>query len=123
MKTRNSFKLKFNSSFIYLLIYLSIYLFINLFICVFIYFFVCLLIHKEVTPKMKYSESISKMLHIASILTDHIATSQLDSINCQVTGDYIIQKNTKKIKSYMEIGSKSAIFFVSYTHSQYFPFS
>ena len=51
------------------------------------------------TPK-----SISKMLHILNILTDHIATSQLDTITSQVTGDYMILKNTKKNKNYVEIG-------------------
>ena len=45
------------------------------------------------------------MLHILGILTNHIATSQLDTIKSQVTGDYIIRKNTKKNKIYAEIGS------------------
>ena len=45
------------------------------------------------------------MLHILGILTNHIATSQLNTIKSQVTGDYIIRKNTKKNKIYAEIGS------------------
>ena len=62
------------------------------------------------------------MLHILSILTDHIKTSQLDTIKSQVTGDYMIQKNTKKNKNYIEIGSKFATLYI-YTHSHYFQFS
>ena len=45
---------------------------------------------------MTHSESISKVLHILGILTDHIATSQFATIKSQVTGVSIIQKNTKK---------------------------
>ena len=52
-----------------------------------------------------HTESISKMYHILGILTCQIATSQLDNIKNQVTGDYIILKNTKKNKYYVEIGS------------------
>ena len=63
------------------------------------------------------------MLHILGILTDHIETSQLDTLKSQVTGDYMILKNTKKNKIYMEIGSKCATFYTSYTYSQYFWFS
>ena len=48
------------------------------------------------------------MLHIVGILTDHIATSQLDTIKSQVPGDYLILKNTKKNMNYVEIGSKCA---------------
>ena len=36
------------------------------------------------------------MLHILAVLTDHIATSQLDTKKSQVTGDYIILKITKE---------------------------
>ena len=43
------------------------------------------------------------MLHIVGILTDHIATSQLDTTKSQVPGDYLILKNTKKNKNYMEL--------------------
>ena len=75
------------------------------------------------THKVIHPESISKMFHISCILTDQIATSKLDTIKSQVTGDYIILKNTKKNKNYVEIGSKCATFYVSYTHSQYFQFS
>ena len=64
---------------------------------------------------MIHPESISKMLHILGILTDHIATSQLDTIKDQVTGDYMILKNTKKKKNYVEIGLKCATFYISYT--------
>ena len=35
--------------------------------------------------------------------------SQLDTIKSQVTGDYMILKNTKKNKNYMEIGSQSVL--------------
>ena len=48
------------------------------------------------TNKVIHPESISKLLHILGTLTDHIATSQLDTIKNQVTGDYMIRKNTKK---------------------------
>ena len=74
-------------------------------------------VKREVTPKVIHPESISKML---GILTYHIATSQLDSIKSQVPGDYLILKNTKKNKNYMEIGSKCATFYISCTRSQYF---
>ena len=60
------------------------------------------------------------MLHILGILTDHIATSQLDDIKSQVTGDYMILKNAKKNKNYAEIGSNCTTFYISYAHSQYF---
>ena len=72
---------------------------------------------------MTHPEAISKMLYILGILPDHMATSQLAAIKSQVTGVYIIQKNTKKDGNYMEIGSKCGIFYISYTHSQYFRFS
>ena len=62
------------------------------------------------------------MLHIIGILTNHIATSQLNNVKSQVPGDYMILKNTKKNKNYMEIGSKCATFYISYTRSQYFRF-
>ena len=71
--------------------------------------------HKEIHP-----ESISMMLDIISIPADHIATSQSNTIKSQVTGDYMIPKNTKKNKNYVKIGSKCATFYISYTHSQYF---
>ena len=74
------------------------------------------------THEVIHPESISKMLHIAGILTDHIATSQLDTIMSQVPGDYLILKNTKKNKNYVEIGSKCATFYISCTRSQYFRF-
>ena len=35
------------------------------------------------------------MLPILGILIDYIATSQLDTIKSQVTGDYMILKNTR----------------------------
>ena len=75
------------------------------------------------THKVIHPESVSMMLHILGILADHIATSQLDTIKSQVTGDYMISKNIKKNKDYVEIGSKFATFYISYTHSQYFRFS
>ena len=80
-------------------------------------------VKREVTHKVIHPESLSKMLHILGILTDHIATSQLNIIKSQVTGDYIMLKNTNKNKNYMEIGSKCATFYMSYTHSQYLQFS
>ena len=58
------------------------------------------------THKVIHPESISKMLHIFGNLTDQIATSQFDTRKSQVTGDYMILKNTKKKKNYMGIGSK-----------------
>ena len=48
---------------------------------------------KRRTHKVIHPESISKMVHILGILTDHIATSQLDTIEIQVTGDHMIRKN------------------------------
>ena len=75
------------------------------------------------THKVIHPESVSMMLHILGILADYIATSQLDTIKSQVTGDYMISKNIKKNKDYVEIGSKCATFYISYTHSQYFRFS
>ena len=71
---------------------------------------------------MIHPESISKMIHILGILADHIATCQFDIIKILVTGDYMILKNTKKDKNYVEISSKFATFHISYTHSQYFRF-
>ena len=65
------------------------------------------------THKAIHPESISKLIHIVDILTDHIATSQLDTIKSQVPGDYLILKNTKKNKNYVEIGSKCATFYIS----------
>ena len=71
------------------------------------------------------------MLHIVGILTDQIATSQLDTVKSQVpkvlqgveeSGDYLILEDTKKNKNYVEIGSKRATFYISYTRSQYFRF-
>ena len=79
-------------------------------------------VKREVTHKVIHPESISKMLHIVGILTDHIATSQLDTIKSQVPGDYLILKNTKKNMNYVEIGSKCATFYISCTRSQYFRF-
>ena len=75
------------------------------------------------THTVIHPESVFMMLHILGILADHIATSQLDAIKSQVTGDPMISKNIKKDKDYVEIGSKCATFYVSYTHSQYFRFS
>ena len=54
--------------------------------------------HRVIRP-----ESISNMLQILGMLTNHVATSQLDTINSQVTGDYMVLKNTKN-KNYVEIG-------------------
>ena len=62
------------------------------------------------------------MLHIVGILTDHIATSQLDTIKSQVPGDYLILQNIKQNKNYVEIGSNCATFYISVTRSQYFRF-
>ena len=53
---------------------------------------------------MIHPESIYKMLYIAGILIDHIATSQFDAIKSQMSVDYLLLKNTKKNKSYVEIG-------------------
>ena len=79
-------------------------------------------VKREVTHKVIRCESIYKMVHIVDILTNHIANSQLDTIKSQVLGDYLIPKNTKKNKNYVEIGSKCATFYISCTRSQYFRF-
>ena len=79
-------------------------------------------VKREVTHKVIHRESISKMFHIVGILTDHISTRQLDTIKSQVPGDYLILKNTKKNKNYIEIGSKCATFYISCTRSQYLRF-
>ena len=55
------------------------------------------------THRVIHPESISNMLQILGMLTNHVATSQLDTINSQVTGDYMVLKNTKN-KKYVEIG-------------------
>ena len=57
---------------------------------------------------MTHSEPISKVLHILGIITNHIATSQFATIKSQVTDVCMIQKNTKKNETWMEIGSKCA---------------
>ena len=62
------------------------------------------------------------MLHSVGNLSNHIATSQLDTTKSQVAGDYLILKNTKKNKNYVEIGSECATFYISCTRSQYFWF-
>ena len=67
---------------------------------------------REVTHKVIHPKSVSMMLHILGILADHIATSQLDTIKSQVTGDYMILKNIKKNKDYVENGSKCATFYI-----------
>ena len=69
------------------------------------------------THKLIYPEPISKMLLIFGILTDHIATSQID---WWLHGS---NKNTKKNKNYLEIGSKCATFYVSniYVSQSIFP--
>ena len=69
-------------------------------------------IKREVAHKVTHSVSISKMLHILGILTDHIAKFHLATIKSQVTDDYMILKNTKKKKNYVKIGSKCATFYV-----------
>ena len=53
----------------------------------------------QITHKVIHPESISSMLHVVGILTDHIAASQLDAIKSQVLGDYLILKNTKNNKN------------------------
>ena len=55
------------------------------------------------TQKVTHPESVSKILHILSILADHITTSQLTTIKSQVTGVYMIEKNTKRNEIYVEI--------------------
>ena len=55
------------------------------------------------TRKVTHPESVSKILHIFSILTDHAATSQLTTTKSQVTGVYMIKKNTKRNEIYVEI--------------------
>ena len=58
---------------------------------------------RGVTYNMIHPEPISKMFQIFGIFTNHVATSQLDTINSQVTEDYMVLKNTKN-KTYVEIG-------------------
>ena len=65
---------------------------------------------REVIHKVIHPESIPKMLHIFGILTDHIATSQLNTINSQVTGDYMILMNAKKNDNDVKIGSNCATY-------------
>ena len=67
---------------------------------------------REVTHKVIHPKSVSMMLCILGILADHIATSQLDTIKSQVTGNYMILKNIKKNKDYVENGSKCATFYI-----------
>ena len=67
--------------------------------------------------------NIQDAIQIFGVLTDHIATSKLDTRKNQATGDCMILNNTKKDKNFLEIGSKCATFYISYTHSQYFRFS
>ena len=50
----------------------------------------------KVKQKVTHPQSISKKRHILGILTDHIATSQLVTMKSEVTGVYMIRKNTKK---------------------------
>ena len=76
----------------------------------------------KVTQKVTHPQSISKMLHIFGRLTGHTATSQLATIKSQVTGVYMIRKNTKKNETDMEVDSECATFYISYAHSQYFRF-
>ena len=64
------------------------------------------------THKVIHPESISKMIHIVHILTDLIATSPLNTIKSQVTGNYLMLKNTKKKKNSVEICSKCATFYI-----------
>ena len=73
--------------------------------------------------KMTHPESISKMLHILGILTDHIATSKLATIKSQVTSVNVIRKDIKKNEAYLEIVSECATFYIPYTLSLYFLFS
>ena len=47
---------------------------------------------KEKWHTVIHPESISRVLHMLSILTNHIETSQLDTRKSQVTGDYIRKK-------------------------------
>ena len=67
--------------------------------------------------------NIQDAIQIFGVLTDHIATSQLDTRKNQATGDCIILNNTKKDKNFLEIGPKCAPFYISYILSQYFRFS
>ena len=74
------------------------------------------------TQKVTHPQSIYKMLQILGILLYHIATNQLATIKSQVTGVYMIRKNTKKNETYLEISSKCATFYIPHTHSQEFRF-
>ena len=57
--------------------------------------------------KVTHPESISETFYTLGILIDQIATSQLAisyiaTIKIQMTGVYMIQKNTQKNETYME---------------------
>ena len=58
------------------------------------------------THKVTLPESICKKVNTLGILTDHIATRKLAKIKSQVTGVYMIRKNTKKNEICVEISSK-----------------
>ena len=53
--------------------------------------------------KVTHPQSIYKMLQILGILLYHIATNQLATIKSQVTGVYMIRKNTKKNETHWKL--------------------
>ena len=52
------------------------------------------------THKVIHPESISKMHHIAGILTDHIVTSKLDTIKIKVPGEGGMKSTGPRLKLY-----------------------
>ena len=88
-------------------------------------------VKREVTHKVMHSPWVDiQDAPLLGILTDDIESSQLDTIKSQVTGNYMILKNTKKKKKdYPEIGCVHIThiihmtFYISYSYSQYFRFS
>ena len=58
------------------------------------------------TQKVTHPQSIYKMLQILGILLYHIATNQLATIKSQVTGVYMIRKNTEKNETYWKLARR-----------------
>ena len=66
--------------------------------------------------KVTHPQSIYKMLQILGILLYHIATNQLATIKSQVTGMYMIRKNTKKNETYWKLAR--SVYLLHTTHPQ-----
>ena len=79
-------------------------------------------VKKEVTQSDTPWVNIQNAPHSRHFADRH-SISQLDTIKNQVTGDYMIRKNTTKNETYVGIDAKCATLYTSYTHCQYFQFS